>query len=315
MAFSGSYDYGATATQICTAALEDVGAIGEGATPSAAQITTALRTLNWMVKQWSGEPDFAPGLKSWTRKRAYLFFQANQSSYSLGPSGDHATLTYVRTTLAAAASAGASTIDVSSATGIATTYAIAVELDSGSLDWTTVNGAPSGTTVTLTATLDSAAAAGNSVYCYATKLQARPIMIETAMLRYSDGTDRELYSMDVSEYEGLVDKAGDGEPSGWYYEPTLVNGTLYLDTEPDDMDTVLRIVYQAPPDDLDAEANDLYYPQHWFAALEYGLAKRLSVKYPGVWNPVSESVYMEALTTARNLNPQTVRMFFEPERD
>lgn len=314
MAFSGSYDYGATGTQIITDAYENLGVLAEGQSPNTNQTTTALRSLNWLIKQWSGTPDFAPGLKTWTRKRAYMFLQANQSTYNLGPTGDHATLSYVRTTLASAALAGASTIVVSSATGISSTYAIGVQLDSGSIDWTTVNGAPSGTTVTLTATLDSAAAAGNSVFCYQTILAARPLLIESAVLRYTDGTDRPLGFIQMQDYEQLVDKAGQGEPNALYYEPTLINGTLYVDTTPDDTSNVIRLVYQAPVDDLDAEGNDLYYSQHWFLPLSLGLSRLLSVKYPGTWTALSEKVYTEAIATARNLDAQTSNLFFEPGR-
>jgi hypothetical protein len=43
-------------------------------------------------------------------------------------------------------------------TGVATTYNIGVQLDDGTFQWTTVNGAPSGSTVTLTAVLTDSAA-------------------------------------------------------------------------------------------------------------------------------------------------------------
>jgi hypothetical protein len=43
-------------------------------------------------------------------------------------------------------------------TGVATTYNIGVQLDDGTFQWTTVNGAPSGFTVTLTAVLTDSAA-------------------------------------------------------------------------------------------------------------------------------------------------------------
>jgi hypothetical protein len=58
------------------------------------------------------------------------------------------------------------TIDVDSITGITNGDNIGVELDDGTMHWTTVNGAPSGTVITLTAVLPSATAIDNRVYAH-----------------------------------------------------------------------------------------------------------------------------------------------------
>jgi len=76
-----------------------------------------------------------------------------------------------RTTVSVAALSGASTIDVASITGINNGDTIAVELDTvliaagGEQQWhhTTVNGAPAGSTITLTATLPAGVAIGRRV--------------------------------------------------------------------------------------------------------------------------------------------------------
>ena len=67
------------------------------------------------------------------------------------------------TTIATAGSAGDSTIDVVSISGMSDTQQITITLDNlGSLI-TTINGTPSGTTVTLTDKLTGSAAVGNYV--------------------------------------------------------------------------------------------------------------------------------------------------------
>lgn len=68
------------------------------------------------------------------------------------------------TTLGANASKGDTEITVASATGMADGYQIAVTLDNGSYIWTTINGTPDGTTVTLTDALLGNATSGDTVY-------------------------------------------------------------------------------------------------------------------------------------------------------
>lgn len=85
--------------------------------------------------------------------------------------GDHINMTTgirlviarVDTTLSVAAVSTDTTITVASATGISSGDNIAVLLDDGTTHFTTVNGAPSGSVVTLTAAMPGAAAIGNDV--------------------------------------------------------------------------------------------------------------------------------------------------------
>ena len=64
MATSGTYTYSATAAQAIQEALEILGVLESGRTPTTADQTSCLTTLNMMVKQWSGNFDFAPGLEA-----------------------------------------------------------------------------------------------------------------------------------------------------------------------------------------------------------------------------------------------------------
>lgn len=67
------------------------------------------------------------------------------------------------TTIATAGSAGDSTIDVTSISGMSDGQQISIELDGGSSLITTINGSPSGTTITLTSSLNDSVAVGNYV--------------------------------------------------------------------------------------------------------------------------------------------------------
>src|SRR3990167_935713 len=85
VATSLSWNYSATASVVINAALEDIGVLAAGASPSAADLATALVTLNFLVKQWQGTSDKFPGLKIWTRQRLVIFPIANQVRYLVGP--------------------------------------------------------------------------------------------------------------------------------------------------------------------------------------------------------------------------------------
>lgn len=80
-----------------------------------------------------------------------------------GPSGIFRVTARVDTTLSAGAASSAGSVTVTSATGIASGDVIGVLLDTGLTHWTTVNGAPAGNVVTLTAVLPGAAASGRAV--------------------------------------------------------------------------------------------------------------------------------------------------------
>ena len=67
------------------------------------------------------------------------------------------------TTIGTAGSAGDSTITVVSISGMSDTQQITITLDNGNSQITTINGTPTGTTVTLTDTLSGSAAVGNYV--------------------------------------------------------------------------------------------------------------------------------------------------------
>jgi hypothetical protein len=67
------------------------------------------------------------------------------------------------TTLGGAEAAAQTDLTVAAITGVASGDIIGILLDDGTTHWTTVNGAPSGSTITITAALPSDAASGNRV--------------------------------------------------------------------------------------------------------------------------------------------------------
>lgn len=316
MSSSGVTNFNRTGLQIVTSVLGKLNIIGAGETPSSDDAAKVIENLNLVVKQWVSQVDFAPGLKMWTRRRAFLFLQKDQFKYSVGPTGDEcASEDYVSTTLAANAAAAAGTVTLTSVTGIATTYRIGIVLNSGSMQWTTVNGAPAGQVVTLTDTLTGAASAGNAVYVYVTK-PLRPFEIVSASLRDQAGYDMPMDpNLSVDEYELIPAKGNTGAPARIYFEAKKTNATLYLDRAPDDLGSVIRLVYLSYIEDLNAVGEDVDFPPEWYRAL---IAQTAIDSAPDFGRPVTPELKLmrdESLRMAQNAYPQKSTAFYQSKPD
>ena len=312
MATSGSYDYSLTASNVLTESLEYIQVLANDGTIDPNDETSCLRTLNMMAKQWSGNFDFAPGLKAFSRKHGYMFLQKNQGSYSLGPSGDNASLTYVTTTMREAAIATATTLELTSTTGMTAADKIGIELDSGSIYWTTITSVTDGDTLVIPSPgLSGASAIGRRIFTYTTKL-IRPLYIEQAGLLDTSDNYSALEPMTIEYYERISVKITDATPSYYRYDNTLTNGTIYLDVEPDDVTNVLRLTFFVPAEDYDAVANDIAFPQEWYLPLALGLAKLIAPKFNYSWSQNDESNYQSALAIARGSYAETSEVYFQP---
>lgn len=117
MALSGSYNYLVSATDIITEALELIGAYDVGTSPSNDDIGSCLRTLNMMVKNWQADNFYV-----WKEENCVLFQEYDENEYSIGPTGDHSSTSYVKTEVSTAAASAATAVAVDSATGVGDTF-------------------------------------------------------------------------------------------------------------------------------------------------------------------------------------------------
>ncbi len=274
MATSGSANYSVNRTDLIHSALRVVGATATGQTPSAEDYADANMALNMMVKNWHGK-----GIQLFSQKRATLFMQKNDSDYSLGPTGDHGTHSYTQTTMRVAAAASATTLEVTSTTGMAAADYIGIVLDSGSVHWTTVSSVTDSDTVVITSGLASAAAAARKVWFYRTKMY-RPIDILECFYRDTNGLDYPVRRLTRSEYwEGSFDKNVDSNIVAYYYDPQFPNGVLYTKYQTNDVNITLELVYRKPFEDFDSPTDEPDFPYEWFEALKFGLAMRLAPEY------------------------------------
>jgi hypothetical protein len=316
MATSGTTAYGVTELDILTSAAVKLGVAENGQAPDVDATTILRRNLNMLMKQWVAQADYAPGLKMWTRRLGYLFMQKSQVVYSLGPTGDEAAAdSYVATTLANSAAGGVGTVTVADATGIVSAMRIGILLDSGTMQWTTVSGTPSGAVVTLGAALSSAASSGNAVYVYTSKVQ-RPFEIVTAVLRDASGSDTPMDpNLSVEEYEAIPSKTSEGTPSRLYFEAQRTNAKVSIDCAPSALTNVIRFKYLAYPEDTTASTQDMDFPAEWFKPLVGQLVIDSAPDFSRAVTVDMKLYRDEGLALARNAYPAKSIAYYQSDPD
>lgn len=286
MTTSGVDNYNPAVYSIITASLRKIGAIGSGETPGAQLVTDALQAMNGLAKEWD-----AIGIHVWTETEATLFLQPNQVQYALGPtSSDHATQSWVGTSLSLAVTASTTSIPVVSIAGISSGDQFGILLDTGFLFWTTVNGTPSGNVVHVAAGVPSSASAGNAVYSYTTPL-VRPLRIIGGR-RYNVPSQIEtpLLILARLDYMRLPNKTNQGTVTQFYYSPQLGNGQIYLwPAPPSPILDAIKFTFYRQIQDFASVANTMDFPQEWNTTLIWNLAKELGPEYdipPARWNMI-----------------------------
>lgn len=317
MTTSGTYSFSVTNYEIVRQAMLNIGRLDPEEAPTASEMRDCTFMLNMMCKQWQGKADFAPGLKVWTRKRGQLLLSNTTGQYTLNSSASGWTNTLVQTTLAANAALGASAVVVSSTTGLAALMNVAIQLDSGALQYTTITTVV-GTTVNLAATLTGTAGLGNTLYAYSTAAQF-PLLIETAILRDSENSDTPLKLMTVQDYDYLPNKKDPtniSDPTAILYEPGLNTGTLYTDCgAAQDVSKHIVLTYMETVQDFNYTTDEPYYPQEWYLALVWGLSEQICPMFKSVWSPKQEALKNNALAIARNKGAEISSIFFQPGAD
>ena len=324
MPSSNSYDFSVTAANVITEAIENIGVLGVGGTIVTAHQTAMLRKLNLIAKQWMGSSDFAPGLKIFSRQRVALFLGKGQHRYTVGPASTdaRAAVTYGRTTLSADEAAAQTVLSITSNTdtttfpGTTVTMAasdiVGIELDDGTIQWTTISGTPA-STMTVSVALTGAAKAGNYVYWFTSRAQ-RFLEIEAAVLRDENYNDTPLYIYrNVREYsEGVTSKYSDGDPTSILVEPLVLNTAVTLDVQPQDVTKFIVLTVLYPSEDYDATTDTIAFPQVWYKPLAWQLAIDTAPSFGVAVTNEMKLNRDEALVIARNANPENSVVYFQP---
>jgi len=313
---SGTYSFAVTRDDIIRQSMLTIGKLDPFESPTPQQTRDLSLLLNMMVKQWMGKADYAPGLKVWTRKHGHLFLQNNTGTYVIGPSCTTGwSNSYVYPTLAANAAATATSLTLSSTTGIGVTYYIGIVLDNGVLYWTTVSTVSSPTVTIPASGLPSSASLGNQVFAFQTVAQ-NPLLIETAILRDNNLNDTPLRILDVQGYDMLPNKADPTfiqDPTAIYFETQLGSSYLYTDAgAAQDVSKHIVMSYMEPVQDFNNPLDNPYFPQEWYLPLCLGLGKLASPQFNRPWTAAMESNYTLSLAIARNKDAEKSTMFFQP---
>lgn len=288
MATSGSTDFSVSRNDIIREALAEIGAYDPSDGIPGEELVRCNQRLNMMVKAW-----MTRGWNLHRRQEVTCFVKPSQTVYTFGT--DHITASYAETTLAATAASGATSITVSSATGIAADYYIGIKQDDDSVHWTTV-AKVSSTTITLDSALTDDCTDGspqgtsNKVYCYQTKV-ASPRKVFTAYKRDTSGNDVEMFNIGRETYERLSDKDSTGGMTSYIHDPQLSASKIKVwPATTTDVDKLVMIV-DRKVEDFDSASNTPDFPQEWYEALYLGLASNLSSAY-GL--PIQERAWIKS---------------------
>lgn len=274
MSTSGSTNFNLNRNQIIAIAFQHLNVYTEGDTISNGDNQFASNLLNMMIKAWQTQGHL------WLKTEATLFPIIEQAAYSLNASGANCTDSYVDTTLNADAAAAATSLTLTSSSGMTVGDYIGIVLDTDALQWTTIATIPDSTHVTIATGLTSEATSGNAVYAYTTKID-RPLNIMSVRRNQND-IDTPMLRLSRQEYFDLPNKnstTSSSTPTSWYYDPQLSAGVLYLWPTNSTAAQIIKFTYQRPIDDFDAAVNDPDFPTEWLEVIAMQLAVRLSYRY------------------------------------
>lgn len=290
MALSNSANFAFTRDDIIEEALMALQAIGEGDAPTSAQLTDHSRTLNAMIKAWMGK-----GIHIHLVQRATMWLTGNKYEYVVGT--DKIAASPVKTYLTADSAASDTTLTVNSITGISDTYVCGVLLDSGEMHWDVVNGAPSGSTVTITTGVASAASSGQPVWAYSAVLADIKAIYSVQRrdwdLSADTFTDVPISIIPHRTYFEMSGKTETGDVSQIAFLPNYLRaGTIFTYTAPANGKQTLQLLTKRSVMDFDGATDDADYPQEWFESLWKGLASRLANHYG---KSIQERKYLDSM--------------------
>ena len=255
--------------------------------------------LNMLIKHWQGME-----IGVWMLRDVYIFLSDGGYEYDLGSSGKLA-YSMLKTELSADAASGATSFTVDSITDISDGDYLGVELDDGTLQWTTVSGTPSSLTITPATALSGAASTDNHVYTF-TDLADRPIALHTVRLVDPDGNEVELNQISTVDYDRLTDKDSEGNPSQYVYDKQLTNGILKIWPAAEDVQYYIKAKAVIEIDDFDSNTDDLEVPKQFYRAIKFNLAADMYHEYSPDKTPAEVWV-----TTQTDINRKAEKYFNE----
>lgn len=272
MTVSGITTYSQTRDLISTDALLLLGVYSQGDTVTTNDLTFCSNILNKMVKGWEGQ-----GIHIWTSQEGSLFLTAGKQHYdtsSTDPdvSGDDVVFDVLTV------DGSGTALTVTQTTYMNVNDNIGIKLDNNTIQWTTISALPSSTTITLNASLTSAASSGNNVFVFTNRID-RPLHITSARFRSAGGYERPIDVKGRTEFMQMPNKATTGKANQWFYSPKVSDSRFYVWPTADDVGDCINISYVRRIQDMASGTDTPDLPQEWLECLTYNLAVRIAPAY------------------------------------
>ena len=280
MAVSGSIDFSINRDELITEALELSGRLRIGATPTAAQITSAARTLNMMVKAWQ-----ADGIQLHEVVRTYLFTDDVVTDYVLDGTirvdGRYGLELYQTTVTSDAAAATTSIAVPGGITGdLSVGDYFGVYNANGGMDWYQVTGGD-GLVLDIGPTILSTNIEAGALLWGYTNIAGRPLEVLDAYVRDVNGNDRPINLISRMEYAELTLKNQASEVVSAWYDAQVGNTPSVFRVWPkwSDPRNVIVLWVRRTLDDFDAGADTPDFPQEFYLPLAWCLAREIADKF------------------------------------
>jgi hypothetical protein len=325
MTTSGVYTLTVARDDIIRQAMINLGKLGEGEFPTNQETNDMALRLNMIVKQLQGKSDGAPGLKTWCRRRGFLFLHNYTGQYTVGPNAIGWTTSFTKLTTTVQSNAGTNTVTVAANTaGINVGDNIGIQSyvggGNGDIQWNTVSGyVPSTGVITLGTNLVYQVNSGARMYDYTTTAQ-NPLTIEAAVLRDDNNEDVpvNIYAS-TQDYDWLPSKTdinNISDPCAIYYEWQLNNSYVYTDVAAaQDVTKYLVLTYLEEIQVFVNPTDNPEYPVEWFLPLCWKLSKESAPMFNAPWTSLMQENYQEAMVIARKKQPENTSLYFQPGID
>lgn len=317
MATSGSTNFNRTRNQIIQDAYRLLNIYDPDEEMTAQDLDFANVTLNTLIKHWQNM-----GLNLWILTEGTLFLEQGTKNYTLSDASTSAkaclTSDAFITTLSAAAASSATSLTVTSTSGMTIGDYIGIVLTAGTIHWTTISTIPTSTSLTISLGIVSAAASGKNVYTFTNRI-TQPLRITHLRRVQGSGTTQTeipLTSMGRNEYLDISVKNISSLPNSYYYDRQLSAGILYLWPAPSDMSQYIKFTYERLIEDFDNASDSPDLPPQWLKALTFNLASDLAPTFNCV-GPAYDKIdakAMQYLEEAKEFDVESESVYLMPTR-
>lgn len=272
--------FSVTRNDLINAALRAIGVLGLTQTPSTQDYTFASQALNIMIKNW-----MAKGATLWKIQEIVVGLVGGVKQYPLGPTAGYVFSIPVLT--GGSGYTGASVITLSAPGTFSgfpgTTATATLGLTSGAVTSVIITNPGAGyvTPPTIASSGPGTGATyGTPVLVGVTTTRPLRVLDQGNFIRnILTGLDTPITMLGRNEYEMYGAKTSSGVVNSFFYDPQLGNGNVLVYPAPSDNSRELHLFAQMTLADMVNAGDTPDFPQEWYSALKYGLARELIVEY------------------------------------